>query len=58
MTDFPTSKEDFNRIADSYIESDRFRKPLLFAIGREVRTGNGTLASVRYPLVNGSVELC
>jgi 2,3,4,5-tetrahydropyridine-2,6-dicarboxylate N-succinyltransferase len=33
-----------------------YKNPLCFAVGVRVRTGNGTLATVRYPVVNGPGE--
>ena len=48
-----TTKDEFTRFAENFKASDRFRTPLLFAIGGKVITSGGILASVRYPLVNG-----
>lgn len=51
--EYPKNVDDFNRVTSELRASDGFREPLLFAIGRRVFTGGGTLASVRYPVVNG-----
>lgn len=50
---YPMSVEDFSRIAAEFRETSRFREPLLFSIGCRVITAGGTVASVRYPVVNG-----
>lgn len=52
-TGYPQDVDSFKRIVNKFQVSANFRKPLLFSIGRRVFTGNGTLASVRYPVVNG-----
>lgn len=49
----PETVEQFNAVSREIQSRSFFREPLLFGIGREVRTPNGTLASVRYPAVNG-----
>lgn len=50
---YPNTTDDFKRIVDDFKATDRYRDPLLFAVGRRVSTRNGVLASVRYPVVNG-----
>ncbi len=50
---YPNTTDDFKRIVDKFKATDRYKDPLLFAIGRRVSTANGVLASVRYPVVNG-----
>lgn len=50
---YPQNLDDFNRVTGELQASVDFRAPLLFAIGRRVFTRDGTLASVRYPVVNG-----
>ena len=50
---YPETKVGFEAVADSFKETNRYKQPILFAVGRKVFTGNGTLASVRYPVVNG-----
>ncbi len=52
-TKYPQDVDGFKRVVDGIQALADFRKPLLFAIGCRVFTGNGTLASVRYPVVNG-----
>ncbi len=51
--DYPTTVNEFNAITGQFQSSSKFKSPLLFAVGRKVMTGNGQLASVRYPVVNG-----
>jgi len=51
--DYPKTVDDFKRITGEFQATDRFRQPLLFAIGGRVFTANRMLASVRYPVVNG-----
>lgn len=53
MTTYPVTKDDFSDFAKQFQTTDGFKKTILFGIGRTVHTGNGTLASVRYPVVNG-----
>ncbi|MGB2580653.1 MAG: tetrahydrodipicolinate N-succinyltransferase N-terminal domain-containing protein, partial [Minisyncoccia bacterium] len=50
---YPQNLDDFNRVTSELRASADFREPLVFAIGRRVFTRDGTLASVRYPVVNG-----
>lgn len=50
---YPTTVEEFQRFVGNLQASPNYRKPVLFAIGRQVVTGNGLLASVRFPVVNG-----
>ena len=50
---YPETVDDFRRVVGEFQATDRFRKPLLFAVGGRVFTANRTLASVRYPVVNG-----
>ena len=50
---YPQTVDDFNRVTSELRAAAGFREPLLFSIGRRVFTGGGTLASVRYPVVNG-----
>ena len=52
-TKYPQDVDGFRRVVDEFQASAGFRKPLLFGVGRRVFTGDGTLASVRYPVVNG-----
>ncbi|MHB8661024.1 MAG: tetrahydrodipicolinate N-succinyltransferase N-terminal domain-containing protein [Minisyncoccota bacterium] len=49
----PKDIDGFKAVVADFQATDRYKAPLLFAIGRGVRTRNGTLASVRYPVVNG-----
>ncbi|MFO1198537.1 MAG: tetrahydrodipicolinate N-succinyltransferase N-terminal domain-containing protein [Burkholderiaceae bacterium] len=54
MTSTPVrTADDFKALVADFQATDRYRAPLLFAVGRRVLTKNGTLASVRYPVVNG-----
>ena len=50
---YPQTVDDFNRVTSELRAAAGFREPLLFSIGRRVFTRGGTLASVRYPAVNG-----
>lgn len=50
---YPENVDDFKRVAGEFQASEQFRKPLLFSIGRRIFTRGNTLASVRYPVVNG-----
>lgn len=50
---YPTDIDAFKRVVADFQASSSYKNPLLFAIGSRVFTGNGTLASVRYPVVNG-----
>ena len=50
---YPQTAEDFNRVTGEFQETEAYRAPLLFSVGGRVVTKNGTLASVRYPVVNG-----
>jgi 2,3,4,5-tetrahydropyridine-2-carboxylate N-succinyltransferase len=50
---YPTDLDSFKRIVADFQGTANYRSPLLFAIGSRVFTSNGTLASVRYPVVNG-----
>lgn len=52
-TEYPKDVDDFNRVTGELRSAASFREPLLFAVGRRVFTGGDTLASVRYPVVNG-----
>lgn len=51
--EFPQTPEEFVRVTNDFRNTERFREPLLFAVGKRVVTGNGVHASTRYPLVNG-----
>ncbi len=53
QTAYPETVEEFTRITEEFKGSALFKKPLLFAVGRRVATQNGSIASVRYPVVNG-----
>ncbi len=52
---YPQNLEEFNALVAEIKNSGSYKDPLLFAIGKHVRTNNGKgeLASVRYPFVNG-----
>lgn len=50
---YPQSVDDFRRVTSEFQATEQFREPLLFSVGCRVFTGGGTLASVRYPVVNG-----
>lgn len=52
-TRYPQDADEFKRVVAEVQSSDRYKNPLLFAVGSRVFTANGTLASVRYPVVNG-----
>ncbi len=49
----PETADDFARITGRFKESTHYRPPLLFAIGSQVTTSSGLLASARFPVVNG-----
>ncbi|MEK7181904.1 MAG: tetrahydrodipicolinate N-succinyltransferase N-terminal domain-containing protein, partial [Patescibacteria group bacterium] len=49
----PETVEQFSALAEKIKSENYFRAPVLFGIGREMRTGSGTLASMRYPAVSG-----
>jgi 2,3,4,5-tetrahydropyridine-2,6-dicarboxylate N-succinyltransferase len=49
----PTTVEDFKIFVDDVRGQSTHKDPLLFSVGQKVKTKNGTLASVRYPVVNG-----
>lgn len=51
-----TCVDEFDSLVANYKQSSKYRDPLIFAVGAAVRTQNGTLASVRYPVVNGPKE--
>ncbi|MEN9313746.1 MAG: hypothetical protein RIS35_139, partial [Pseudomonadota bacterium] len=50
---YPQDVDGFKAVVAEFQASPRYRAPVLFAVGRRVYTRNGTLASVRYPVVNG-----
>lgn len=50
---YPRDVDGFKAVVADFQSSARYRAPVLFAVGRRVFTRNGTLASVRYPVVNG-----
>lgn len=50
---YPKDVDGFKALVAEFQSSARYRAPILFAVGRRVFTRNGTLASVRYPVVNG-----
>ena len=52
-TAYPKDVDGFKAVVAEFQSSPRYRAPVLFAVGRRVYTRNGTLASVRYPVVNG-----
>ena len=56
MNTYPTSIQDFQDIVADFQASDRYRAPLVYAVGRRVATRNGTVASVRFPFVNGNSQ--
>ncbi|WP_027477111.1 tetrahydrodipicolinate N-succinyltransferase N-terminal domain-containing protein [Curvibacter gracilis] len=51
--DYPQDADAFKRIVSDYQATAAYKNPILFAVGRQVYTANRTLASVRYPVVNG-----
>lgn len=50
---YPETVDQFNRVVGDFKSSGTYKNPILFAVGRRIKTRNGTLASVRYPVVNG-----
>lgn len=50
---YPRDVDGFKAVVAEFQSSSRYKAPVLFAVGRRVYTRNGTLASVRYPVVNG-----
>jgi 2,3,4,5-tetrahydropyridine-2-carboxylate N-succinyltransferase len=52
-TPYPQNIDSFKRLVESFKQTDRYKEPLLFAIGGVICTFNRTLASMRYPFVNG-----
>lgn len=50
---YPKDVDGFKAVVSEFQSTARYRAPILFAVGRRVFTRNGTLASVRYPVVNG-----
>lgn len=50
---YPETVDQFKGVVGDFQASDNYGAPILFAVGRRVVTRNGTLASVRYPVVNG-----
>lgn len=52
---YPQNMEEFQALVAEIKNSGNYKDPILFAIGKHVRTNNGKgeLASVRYPFVNG-----
>jgi 2,3,4,5-tetrahydropyridine-2,6-dicarboxylate N-succinyltransferase len=53
QSSYPTNVDDFKAMVANFQATDNYKAPILFAVGRRVVTRNGTLASVRYPVVNG-----
>jgi len=51
-----TTKEDFGAWSANFRESSGWREPIAFALGSPIYTKSGTLASVRFPLVNGPTK--
>jgi Tetrahydrodipicolinate N-succinyltransferase N-terminal len=52
-TSYPQTTAEFLEVVAKIQDRPSYRKPILFALGSHVKTANGTLASVRYPFVNG-----
>lgn len=50
---YPANIDAFKQVVSDFKATASYKEPLLFAVGSRVFTGNGTLASVRYPVVNG-----
>ena len=50
---YPQGPDDFKAVVAEFQATDLYKPPILFSLGRHVETKNGTLASVRYPVVNG-----
>lgn len=50
---YPQDLDDFKAMVAEFQATDLYKPPVLFSLGRHVETKNGTLASVRYPVVNG-----
>jgi 2,3,4,5-tetrahydropyridine-2-carboxylate N-succinyltransferase len=48
-----TTIKDFMGAVADIQRGTGYRSPILFAVGKRVTTGNGTVASVRFPVVNG-----
>jgi 2,3,4,5-tetrahydropyridine-2,6-dicarboxylate N-succinyltransferase len=53
MSQYPQTTDDFKRVVGEFQSAQAFKAPILFSLGCRVVTKNGTLASVRYPVVNG-----
>ena len=47
---------DFNAFVARFQEAKGWRAPMLWGIGRAIHTGDGNVATVRYPVVNGINE--
>lgn len=52
-TGYPTNTDEFKRVVDTFQSTEHYRPPILFSIGRRLITRSGSVASVRYPVVNG-----
>jgi len=50
---YPQNIDGFKAVVADFQATDNYKAPILFAVGRRIVTRNGTLASVRYPVVNG-----
>lgn len=50
---YPQDVDSFKAVVSDFQTTDRYKAPVLFSVGRRIVTRNGTLASVRYPVVNG-----
>lgn len=53
MNKVPQTVADFNALVAEMKSDKCYRAPKIWAVGAYVKTGNGTIASVRYPVVNG-----
>ena len=47
---YPATIDAFKQLVSDFKATASYKEPLLFAVGSRVFTGNGTLASVRYPV--------
>ncbi len=51
--DYPQNVEQFKALVAEIQNEPTYRAPVLYGIGRRLVTPNGTIASVRYPVVSG-----
>lgn len=53
MNEVPQTVADFTALVAEMKSDECYRAPKIWAVGAYVKTANGTIASVRYPVVNG-----